>query len=83
MVSTEADDSITVEVKFHLVKHAGTQRRGLIIDAVVRTILHDDRFRICRKSGAGQESEHADKRQDETHEPHGYSGNLFQFFHAD
>ena len=83
MVGAEAHHGITIKVKIHLMEPAGAECSRLIIYTVVSAVLHDNSIRTGCKSGAGQESEHADKRQEETHEPHGHSRNLFQFFHAD
>ena len=83
MVGAETHHGITIKVKIHLMEPAGAECSRLIIYTVVSAVLHDNSIRTGCKSGAGQESEHADKRQEETHEPHGHSRNLFQFFHAD
>ena len=83
MVGAEPHDCIAIKVKFHLMKPAGAECSGLIINTVVGAVLHDNGIRAGRKGGAGQKSEHADERQEETNETLLRSRDLFQFFHAD
>ena len=83
MIGTKSHDGVTVVVEFHLVQPAGAKGGRLIIDTVMRATLHNDGIRAGRESGAGQESEHADQRQQDTNEALLRSRKLFQFFHAD